>query len=211
MVPAAIGFLKQHLPVYGGPQSITELTTRTPLADKLSKVSLLCNAPFSVGEFDNACKELCIFEEEDQVWIPTDSMLAGVWKSIIFAATMRSVDLGSGFDIAVFSDTVEEDGYPLTLCKAVLDRLSSGDADLTEGCECSHFEWIRQMLTNSADAALSSAIVVPWLGAMLLETQSTSAEGVLASDFVRYWQDQLPDSWRTYATLNALKVCCFSH
>ena len=136
MVPAAIGFLKQYLPIYGGPQSITELTTRTPLAEKLSKESLLWNAPFSVGEFDNACKELCIFEEEDQLWIPTDSMLAGVWKSIIFAATMRSVDLGNGFDIAAFSGTVEEDGYPLTLYKAVLARLSSGDADLMEGCEC---------------------------------------------------------------------------
>ena len=67
------------------------------------------------------------------------------------------------------------------------------------------------MLTNSADAALSSAIVVRWLGAILLEKQSTSAEGVLASDFMRYWQDQLPDSWRTYATLNALKVCCFTY
>lgn len=136
MVPAAIEFLKQHIPVYGGPQSITDLTTTTPLAEKLSKKSLLCNAPFSVGEFDHACKELCIFEEEDQAWIPTNSMLAGVWKSIIFAATMRSVDLGNGFDVAAFSGTVEEDGYPLTLYKAVVDRLSSGDADLMEGCEC---------------------------------------------------------------------------
>ena len=75
----------------------------------------------------------------------------------------------------------------------------------------SRFERIIQMLTNSADAALSSAIVVPWLGAILLETQSNSAEGVLALDFMRYWQDQLPDSWRTYATLNALEVCSFSH
>ena len=136
MVPAAIGFLKQHLPVYGGPQSITELTKRTPLAEKLSKESLLWNAPFSVGEFDNACKELCIFEEEDQAWIPTGSTVAGVWKSIIFAATMRSIDLGNGFDITALSGIVEEDGYPLTLYKAVLARLSSGDADLMEGCEC---------------------------------------------------------------------------
>ena len=136
MVPAAIGFLKQHLPVYGGPQSIIEMTTRTHLAEKHSKESLLWDAPFSVGEFDNACRELCIFEEEDQAWIPTDSTVAGVWKSIIFAATMRSIDLGNGFDITALSGIVEEDGYPLTLYKAVLARLSSGDADLMEGCEC---------------------------------------------------------------------------
>ena len=136
MVPAAIGFLKQHLPVYRGPQSITDLTTRTPLAEKLSKESLLWNAPFSVGEFESACKELCIFEEEDQAWIPTGSTVAGIWKSIMFAATMRSIDLGNGFDIAAFSSIVEEDGYPLTLYKAILDRLSSGDADLIEGCGC---------------------------------------------------------------------------
>ena len=136
MVPAAIGFLKQHLPVYGGPQSITESTMGRPSAEKLSKESLLWNAPFSVGEFDYACKELCIFEEEDQAWIPTDSTVASVWKSIIFAATMKSIDLGNGFDIAALSGIVEEDGYPLTLYKAVLDRLSSGDADLMEGCGC---------------------------------------------------------------------------
>ena len=80
-----------------------------------------------------------IFEEEDQLWIPTDSVLAGVWKSIVYAATMRSVDLGNGFDIAAFSGTVEEDGFPLTLYKAVLARLGSGDADLMEGCECFAF------------------------------------------------------------------------
>ena len=136
VIPATIGFLKQHLPVYGSPQSITKLTIGTPSAERLSKESLLLDAPFSVGEFDNACKELCIFEEEDQVWIPTDSVIAGVWKSIILAATMKSIDLGEGFAIAALSGIVEEDGYPLTLYKAVLDRLSSGDADLMEGCGC---------------------------------------------------------------------------
>lgn len=136
MIPAAIGFLKQHLPIYGGPQSITELATGTPSAEKVSRESLLCDAPFSVGEFNNACKELCIFEEDDQAWMPTDSVVAGVWKSVILAATMRGIDLGEGFAIAALSSIVEEDGYPLTLYKAVLHRLSSGDADLMEGCGC---------------------------------------------------------------------------
>ena len=67
------------------------------------------------------------------------------------------------------------------------------------------------MLTKFADAALSSAMVVPWLGAILLEAQSTSVEGVLTSNFLRDWQDQLPDSWRTYATLDLLKVFYLSH
>lgn len=74
-----------------------------------------------------------------------------------------------------------------------------------------HFEPITRMLTIFADAALSSAMVVPWLGAILLEAQSTSAEGVLTSNFLRGWQDHLPDSWRTYATLDALKVFYLSH
>ena len=67
------------------------------------------------------------------------------------------------------------------------------------------------MLTKLADAALSSAMVVPWLGAILLEAQSTSAGGVLTSDFLRDWKDQLPDTWRMYATLDALKVFYLSH
>ena len=74
-----------------------------------------------------------------------------------------------------------------------------------------HFEPITRMLTIFADAALSSAMVVPWLGAILLEAQSTSAEGVLTSNFLRDWKDQLPDTWRTYATLDALKVFYLSH
>ena len=136
VVPAAIGFLKQHLPVYAGPQSIADLAIGTPSAEKLGKESLLRDAPFSVGEFNHACKELCIFEEEDQAWMPTNSMVAGVWKSIILAATMRSTDLDGGFAIATLSGIVEEDGYPFTLYKAVLDRLSPGDDDLMEGCGC---------------------------------------------------------------------------
>ena len=136
VIPAATGFLKQHLPVYGGPQSITNLATGMPSAEKLSRQSLLWDAPFSVGEFDHACKELCIFEEGDQAWMPTDSVVAGVWKSVILAATMRGIDLGEGFAIAALSSIIEEDGYPLTLYKAVLHRLSSGDADLMEGCGC---------------------------------------------------------------------------
>ena len=136
MIPAAIDFLKQQLPVYGDPQCITKLTTGTPSAEKVSRESLLWDAPFSVGEFDNACKELCIFQEGEQAWIPTGSIVAGVWKSIIVAATMRGIDMGEGFAIAALSGIFEEDGYPLPLYKAVLDRLSSGDADLMEGCGC---------------------------------------------------------------------------
>lgn len=136
MIPAAVDFLKQQLPVYGDPQSTTMLTTGTPSAEQVSRDSLLRDAPFSAGEFDNACKELCIFQEGDQAWIPTGSIVAGVWKSIILAATMRGIDMGEGFAIAALSGIVEEDGYALPLYKAVIDRLSSGDSDLMEGCGC---------------------------------------------------------------------------
>ena len=132
--PAAVGFLKEHLPTYEGPHNFDEPETRPPSLKKASKAQLLQNAPFSAGEFDDACKELCVFEENNQPWIPTARILANIWKSLILAATVRSIDLGVSFPVAALSGTIEEDGYPITLYEAMVARLSSGDTDLMEGC-----------------------------------------------------------------------------
>lgn len=47
---------------------------------------------------------------------------------------------------------------------------------------------------------------VAWVGEMLLETQPLGDQGVAESDFLSDWKDQLPEEWRKYATLSALRV-----
>ena len=45
-----------------------------------------------------------------------------------------------------------------------------------------------------------------WVGGVLLETQSFSNSGIVESDFLHAWQNELPEMWRKYAAIDALKV-----
>ena len=56
------------------------------------------------------------------------------------------------------------------------------------------------------DTALSREKVVPWVGAVLLESQSILVDGVSTQEFLQGWQDYLPEKWRIDATLALLKV-----
>jgi hypothetical protein len=125
-------FLKQTLPVYSGPENCTQSSTASTPLGKRSKRAVLEHAPFSLGEFNKACEDLCVFEVDGQAWLPTVSTLANLWKSTISGATMRDVNLGESFSIATLSGIVEEDGHPVALFKAVIDRLSSNDSDLVD-------------------------------------------------------------------------------
>lgn len=62
---------------------------------------------------------------------------------------------------------------------------------------------------NRIDALLSKEIAVPWVGAILLESQHPSTEGMPLSTFLEEWRNQLPEKWRKYAMLDVLKVLCF--
>ncbi|KAL2056465.1 hypothetical protein ABVK25_003489 [Lepraria finkii] len=185
---SATPFLKQTVPVYSGPESGTQLPTASAPLEKKNKHAILERAPCSLGEFNKACEELCVFEVDGQAWLPTASMLANVWKSIISGATMRSVNLGEGFSIATLSRIVEEDGHPTALFRAVMDRLSSNDIELMDDY-----------------AALSREKAVPWVGLVLLQSHHMSTEAVLLSDFLQDWQNQLLEDWRNNAKLDALK------
>lgn len=97
---------------------------------------MLENAPLSSGEFDKAWKGLCAFEESSRAWLPTSSVLISVWKLIVSAATVRSVDIGEAFSLTTLGGVIEEDGHSIAVFKAVMDRLGSDNAnDLMDGCE----------------------------------------------------------------------------
>ena len=209
---SAIPFLKQTVPVYSGPEGGTQSPTASALLEKKNKHAILERTPFSLGEFNKACEELCVFEVDGQAWLPTASMLANFWKSIISGATVGSVNLGGSFSIATLSRIVEEDGHPTALFRAVIDRLSSNDVDLMDDCKLVPTESAPSAsLTEFVDAALSREKAVPWVGLVLLQSHHMSTEVVVLSDFLQDWQNQLPEDWRNHATLDALKVYYLSH
>jgi len=62
------------------------------------------------------------------------------------------------------------------------------------------------MLTMHEDAILDREKTIPWVGVISLESQRDSAEGILLSDFVRDWQNDLPEDWRKHAKIDSLEV-----
>ena len=134
--PSATTFLKQCLPVYRGPKAHTENEARSQSlsgsAGKVCRQTILENAPFSLAEFERSWEELCAFEEEGQAWLPAASSLINVWKSILTAATIRSVKLEESFALTTLRGAVEEDEHPRALFDAVVYRLRSPEVVLTE-------------------------------------------------------------------------------
>ena len=134
-MPSGAAFLRQAIPVYRGSEDDDE-RLEPEASESKCRAALLEDAPFSSGEFEKAWKELCVFEEGSQAWLPTPLVLFGVWKSMISAATVRSIDLGEDFSIAALRGTVEEDGHSSALFQAVMNKLSfDGIEDLMDECE----------------------------------------------------------------------------
>ena len=138
LIPAqasAIIYLKHALSVYSEPESGTQSSIASAAVENRSKQSILADAPFSLGELDGACEELCIFEVDSTAWLPTATMLVSLWKSIMSAATLRSVDLGKPFSVATLNAIVEEDGHSSALFDVLMSRLGSNHGDSVEDCK----------------------------------------------------------------------------
>ena len=58
-----------------------------------------------------------------------------VWKSILSAATIKGVNLEKKFDLNSLGGMVGNDGFPLTLFKAVVMRLVSDSDFVKDDCE----------------------------------------------------------------------------
>ena len=133
--PSVSTFLRRVLPVYSGPE---EGEGRHPGSGSPSTFSkgLLEDVPFSSGEYNKICLAMCVFQRNGLAWLPTASVLLNVWKSIISAATVRSVDLGDTFSTAALEGVVQEYGHEAALFRAVMNRLASDNRDdRMDGCE----------------------------------------------------------------------------
>lgn len=47
---------------------------------------------------------------------------------------------------------------------------------------------------------------VRWIGMVLLQSRSQGAAPSVVEEFLSEWRDHLPESWRTHAALDALRV-----
>ena len=189
---SSIAFLRQKMQAFNGERSdgFPPMISVDKLEswDPNSKYGILEDAPFSNREFDQAWGEICAFEHAAESWIPTASVLTNVWGAIVMAASARDLKLDESFSTSAIVSTVDEESYPTALVSAVLARISARDQDVMDGY-----------------AILDRTKCVSWVGAVLLE----SLDGeVLVSDFVKQWQDKLPEAWRDRAFLEAIKVNC---
>ena len=134
LVPVAttpIAFLKQALPTYRGHETNWNLATRSPGANR---ASILTDAPFSTGEFENAWVDVCAFEYKNEALLPAAVDLCHIWTSFMSAATIKGVDITKGFRTESLLCLIKEDGYPEQLVASVLKKLSQEDSP--ENCKC---------------------------------------------------------------------------
>ncbi len=102
------------------------------------KDKLLEDLPLSRGEFEDAWREMCAFEFLGQVCEPTAAALGEIWKSILSAAILRGINLEEKLSVLNLAGSVEGDGHPSALLRAVLRRLSRSDAELSEERKFAH-------------------------------------------------------------------------
>lgn len=127
--------LRRILPVCNATRIESEGNPGPALADRISKFVALESVPLSSAEFEASWIQLCAFESEGQAWLPTATLLARVWNSILSVATAESLDLEQSFRIQVIADLVREDGYPIPVVEAIARRLHSNGHDLMDGCK----------------------------------------------------------------------------
>ncbi len=102
------------------------------------KDKLLEDLPLSRGEFEDAWRGMCAFEFLGQVCEPTVAALGEIWKSILSAAILRGINLEEKLSVLNLAGSVEGDGHPSALLRAVLRRLSRSDAELSEERKFAH-------------------------------------------------------------------------
>ncbi|KAI9703815.1 MAG: hypothetical protein M1836_007585 [Candelina mexicana] len=183
-------YLKQHLQLYDGADDEFEASTGIPSSpanlDSVNKLDLFSNVPYSKGECERAWTDICAFEFNNVAMRPTARALAGAWKAILSGATSQALRLSSEFQLEDLWTIVEDDGYPRGLIEAVIHRLSFDGVVKDSAC-------------------LDQTRCVRWVGTTFLESEVHSNAGVPVKQFLKEWQDKLPEEWQKYATVDVLE------
>ncbi|MCJ1365242.1 hypothetical protein MMC16_004363 [Acarospora aff. strigata] len=192
LIPAptsSITWLKELLPLYKGPQDQAEVhpspAAQVKMGERISKLTLLTNLPISYDEFEKSWADMCAFEIDGQAWRPSAQSLVGVWKTIMSASTVQGIDIAHQFRINDVCETVEVDGYPREMVTAVLQKLSTVYS------------------SPSYSTSLDMDKCICWVGTAMLEALGQQTTPI--SNFQEDWRNELPEQWRSSATLDILK------
>lgn len=156
------------------------------MAERRSKRDHLTNLPLSGDEFESGWREIRAFESDGQAFKPSVVCLVGAWKAVVSASTAQGINLEREFKLVDLLGILEADDYPTPLVEAVLWNLTTQESVCT-GSIC-----------------VDAERCVRWVGATMLEAMGKQSTQI--SDFLEAWKNELPEQWRTAATLEALKV-----
>ena len=134
---SGIEHFRERLPLYTGideEDAGTSTPQRHAQESKKIKSILLEDAPISGTEFESAWRTLCVFEWQNRAFLPTATSLVNVWKSIMSAVALRSINLEISFSLDSLMETADQDNHPYPLLKAVIFRLSKRNANIADNC-----------------------------------------------------------------------------
>ena len=117
--------LQEILPVYEEGQN----TKDSEADDSRTKENILKSLPVPDRQAEEAWKSSCAFEIDGRSFRPGPVLLLTVWKLMISAINLESLDVDHVLPLEALSLNVEEDGLPLTLFEAVTARLGCIDWD----------------------------------------------------------------------------------
>ncbi|KAF2263350.1 hypothetical protein CC78DRAFT_545079 [Lojkania enalia] len=179
---SAVAYLEEALLVY----DIVDGDADTAGNGK-TKTDTFSNVPLSDEQCESGWGDLLAFEFVGSCWRPSANTLSQVWKSINAAATAEGVRLDQQFLAEDILNHVRDEGFPATLVLGILQRLASDGQDRKGPWSCLH-----------------RTKTVQFVGRTLLEAKRGSAD-YLTAEFLDTWKDNLPESWRGYAELNAIE------
>jgi hypothetical protein len=175
-------FLEQALPLY----HIVDGEVDAP-GNRLSKVSMFSDLPFSDVECEQAWTAVMAFEFGGSAYRPTASTLSHVWRSINATAVAEGIKLDQQFLTDDIARAVAEEGHPASLVVAMLKHLAAEGQDSSE-------PW----------SSLDQAKTVRFVGKTLLEAKRDGPI-YLTAEFIDAWKDCLPEPWRDEADLRVLE------
>ena len=210
--PPATALLRNRLSVFDDPSTgLMSEGAANPMStlEKQNKSAVFEDVPLSLQEYEEAWVKVCAFEMDATSWIPTSAILCRTWRSIITAVTLKGLKLQDGIHINDIAGLVEEDGIPAGLLQAVIHRLRSDKLIPMDGCRFFYYLSDISRNTNGTGGpgvTLGQDKCVPWVGAVFLDSETHSPEGIATSTFMQQWKSLLPEAWRQAAALDLLNV-----
>ncbi|KAF2152502.1 hypothetical protein K461DRAFT_226472 [Myriangium duriaei CBS 260.36] len=178
---SASSYLKAALPVYAWPAEET-----SPNYSKLTKRQVFDDVPLSDAEIAQAWEGLCAFESDEgqSCFQPSPRALVHAWATISTTATLEKIKLDQPLSAASMQLILASaEDVPQSLLEAIIQSL---------------------LVTVDDKTQLDKGRTVKFVGGILIQDLVETRE----SDFLRQWQNLLPEPWRTGASIGLISDLC---